>query len=566
MTYELIILNSNTLSDGSFSVSGVFWLTAPSTLIVPNPSIKSQFSQITSAELMSLQAGTLVEQAFTTSLYASGTSLATVQSDLSSRFSAAQTALNNAAPVISSLVGIAYDGTNWTTPSSPVVNSTPVVTDASPLTSGSQSATPIIYKSYGVGRIPRVNRFGFQEIADQTLLALDSFEVSTINSWLWTISNATMTVVQSTGILTLNNNATTTTTTYAIITTNTQFQPLDDTALICSFKANVKQTTNAVQELGFGAPTTTTAIINNGAFFRINNNGQILGVTSYNGTENVSGVLATISNSTEYYLFMISWEDGEARFIVEDSSGIPIVDSLLQLAVTTPEKTALSHVPAFARVYTTGAAGVAPTIKLSSFQVFTDGNETNKPWADQMAGTGRNASVNPTNFSSTPQLSYNSAPFSFQLSSTYQTTFGITSLGGEFSIEMPSSALGDNLLGIHGFQVPAPYKLFITDIYMPAPVVTTLMGSTLSMQEWTLLISTTNSPGTSSSYKFPLTMWTAASAAPIGTLFTGTPVNISLKTPLVALPGQYVGTAVKMISSPTTGFMRGLITINGYYE
>ena len=112
-------------------------------------------------------------------------------------------------------------------------------------------------------------------------MLLDSIEGTTINSWLWTQSLSTMTNAQANGVLTLNNNSTTTNGTYAIITTNRQFQIFDEAPMICSFKANIKQTTNAVQELGFGAPTTTTAIINNGAFFRINSSGTVYGVTSF---------------------------------------------------------------------------------------------------------------------------------------------------------------------------------------------------------------------------------------------------------------------------------------------
>ena len=120
MTLQIITLQTNTLSDGSFSVSGVFWLTAPSTFIIPIPTIKSAVPTITQAQLALLQNGTIVEQSFNTGLYPSGTSLSTVQTDLQTQYTNAQNALNSAAPTTNGFVGMAFDGYNWSTNSSPI--------------------------------------------------------------------------------------------------------------------------------------------------------------------------------------------------------------------------------------------------------------------------------------------------------------------------------------------------------------------------------------------------------------------------------------------------------------
>ena len=148
MSYQIITLSSKTMADGSFNVSGIFWLTAPSNLVVPAPTMTSQNPHITAAQLLSLQTGTLVEQSFTTGLYAFGTSLASVQADLQTQYTAAQTALNNLAPVNSNMVGVVYDGTSWYPPTSPMIAPSTVLLDAAPLTSGSQSAVPAIGKSF----------------------------------------------------------------------------------------------------------------------------------------------------------------------------------------------------------------------------------------------------------------------------------------------------------------------------------------------------------------------------------------------------------------------------------
>ena len=117
MSNRIVVLNSSTQPDGSFSVSGVFWLTAPSNAVVPNPTFSSQNPNIDSATLISLQTGALVERPFTSGLFASGTSLGTVQSTLATMYSDAQTALTATNPPLANLIGTIYNGSSWSTPS-----------------------------------------------------------------------------------------------------------------------------------------------------------------------------------------------------------------------------------------------------------------------------------------------------------------------------------------------------------------------------------------------------------------------------------------------------------------
>jgi hypothetical protein len=115
MSYQIVILNTITSSSGDFTVSGVFCLTAPTNAIVPIPGFKSKNPYIDQPTLLALQNGTLVEQNFTTGQFSAGTTLAQVQAELQSEFSAAQTALNNTNPALASLVGTYYSGSSWVT-------------------------------------------------------------------------------------------------------------------------------------------------------------------------------------------------------------------------------------------------------------------------------------------------------------------------------------------------------------------------------------------------------------------------------------------------------------------
>lgn len=436
------------------------------------------------------------------------------------------------------------------------------IADKTSMTAGSQAGVPIIGQSYGVGRIISTNRFGNSTPGYQTLLACDPIEGSTINTWLWTQSTTTMTIAQSTGLLTLNNGAITTTTTDAIITTNKQFPIISQAAIACSYRALISQTTNSTQEIGFGAPVGTTAIINNGAFFRIQNSGQVKVVTSYNGTETVSGILATLV-STSYYLFIIQMNDNGARFIIEDSNGIPLLDTSGLLTITTPDKAAVTHIPSFARVYTTGAAGAAPQTKISSFQAYQFDLNTTKMWGHQVASTGRDSGISPTAFTQTTQLANGAAPAAFTPSNTVA---GNATLGGEAAVNL--SVTNENLLSVFAFTVPSPYTLMFDSCVIPAPVVTTATTVTATILEWVLIYnaSSGNLSTATGQIRRSLGFHTAAASAAAGTMFTGSPIVWAPQTPIACLPGTVVHLAVKVILGAATGVYRASWNAGGYYE
>jgi hypothetical protein len=112
-SYQIVVLNTITDTSGNFTVSGVFCLTAPANAPVPIPGYVSLNPYIDEPTLLKLQDGTLVEQAFTSSTFAQGTSLATVQASIQSQYTAAQTALTNTNPALSGLVGTQYNGSSW---------------------------------------------------------------------------------------------------------------------------------------------------------------------------------------------------------------------------------------------------------------------------------------------------------------------------------------------------------------------------------------------------------------------------------------------------------------------
>jgi hypothetical protein len=118
MANQIVCLSTtySASGDSSFTVSGVFWLVVPANNVVPTPKFQSQVPFIDAATLVQLRAGTLLEQSFTTGLFVTGTSLATIQSSVQSLFTTAQTVLTNSASPLAGLVGTEYSGSAWVTP------------------------------------------------------------------------------------------------------------------------------------------------------------------------------------------------------------------------------------------------------------------------------------------------------------------------------------------------------------------------------------------------------------------------------------------------------------------
>jgi len=168
-------------------------------------------------------------------------------------------------------------------------------------------------------------------------------------------------------------------------------------------------------------------------------------------------------------------------------------------------------------------------------------------------------------FGSTTNMNASSDTSSTVLSSTFETQCAYTSLGGEYRLTLPAVSVGTNILGIFGYQSPVPYSLYLTDISIVPPFITTALGATISNIEIGLGVSSTNSPANSTTL-MPLTMFAAAISAPANTFFSGNNFIFNLSMPIVVPSGQYLIVWMKLISAPTTGAIRGSIYLNGYFE
>lgn len=413
----------------------------------------------------------------------------------------------------------------------------------------------------GIIRNIKVNRAGHLRTGFDTLLAADSMEGSTVNTALWTQATTTMTIAQANGVITLNSGSSVATTTNANLVTNKQFVLFNHGILKLGWRISVTQgPTNAFIELGLGNPSGGTATISNGAFIRINGTALSL-VTAYNGTEDSVSQTITLTNSTYYMAYMFVDED-EVKFVIEDVSGIPILDVSKTIPSTTPFVSATTHLSAFARVRNSAAVGSAAQLRISSFNAVLFDFNTGKPWSEQLAGTGRSFNIRPDTFAQAVTSAAAAAPTAFTPNNTGTTA--LTTLGGEYVCN--ATATSEAFLGIFAFTVPSPYTFCITDLYITPPVVTTTMGATLTIHQYALMVGNSVSPSGATGQRYPIGHYSVGASAAAGTIFSGQALSFNYRTPIIVNPGQILLIMVKAISGIATGAYRGAITVNGYYE
>jgi hypothetical protein len=422
-----------------------------------------------------------------------------------------------------------------------------------------------------LNRTLRVGELGTLRNTSETQIWQDAFEGSTVNAF-WTQSTTTQTIAQATGVLTLNNSGITTLNTDSIITSQRQHPKYPKVPLHARYKANISAnvaSNHTLVEFGFGAPAGVTAIISNGCFFRVTAAGNLVGVTSYNGTENVSSTLLAQGSisTTSYYRFDIFVEDQFARFIVTDANEIPVVDSQLQIPLTAPNIWAVSHLPTFARVYvdTTGG-GTAIKLLLSAHDVQFMDVMTNKPWQQQMASMMRHSSINPTTYAQTPS-SLTAAPAGGTPSNT---TSLYTTLGGDYIVTLTAGS--ENPLSVFAFTIPSPYSLYITSIQFSVPFASTVFSTTgVPYIEWIVVANCASVDiATGGGQKMSTTVVHVGTATlAVGTQLTTTgSLAWNPDVPLLCLPGTVLHLAYKVLnnSGATSGAFRGTVYVDGYFE
>lgn len=437
-------------------------------------------------------------------------------------------------------------------------------------------------KDYKVAHTIRVaSTGGIQVAGDDTILLTDAFEGTTRNLNQWIETTATMTSAQTVAVgLTLNSGASVTTAQGILESSHRQFPVLARSALVFRAHMNVTGVTNCFEEWGFSdQASATTALHNNGAFFRRDTGGSLQPVLAFNGVE-TQGSVMTQPATTDYATYEIFLESRWATFTITSHTGAVISSQVMEIGssggsagVTTQARMfAVTHIPAMMRVYNNGTAGTAPKIIVNDCTVELLDVWSQRSHVVQQSGLGLNSLTSPTAYTQLANYANSAAPASATLSNT---AAGYTTLGGQFQYIVVAAAETDYAL--FGWQNPSPYTFYCTGIRVS--------------NQWVMSIATTG-------YTAPLVaQWAAAfnsSAVSLATAAPYTPMKVTLGaqvkggvavaalgdavgndiiwqpgTPMAVQPGRFLHIILKLsnVGAAGTGcVLRGIAGVDGFFE
>lgn len=328
---------------------------------------------------------------------------------------------------------------------------------------------------------------------------------------------------------------------------------------------------NNVCEAGMGYAT-GVATPTDGAFFRLNAAGVLLGVINNNGSE-TSVILAYVPASNVLAHYLIVLHNDVTEFWIDD---------VLYGSIPTPSaigSPCLSmNLPILLREYNANTAAIAQRMEIASISVSSGDVDRMRMWATTMAGMGLSAINIPDSVVAGQTANYanSAAPASATLSNT---AAGYTTLGGQFQFAAVAGAETDYAL--FGYQVPAgaanvPAKnlvvrgIRIETFNMGAAVATspTLLQWAIGVGSSAVSLATADSAtaGTRAARRLALGVQSLPVGAAIGAATT--PVDVNLDAPLVVEPGTFLHVILKMPVGAATAseIIRGTVMINGFFE
>ena len=435
--------------------------------------------------------------------------------------------------------------------------------------------TMLAAKDYKLARTLRATSDGSLAVADDQMLLYDSYEGATKNQNIWveTVAGAMAAAQTVASGLTLNSGSITTITTGVMEFSHRGFPAIMRSPLIFRTRLRCVSFNASVAEWGFGVTpaAATTAIINDGAFFRKDASGSLQGVISQNGVE-VQTATMTLPANTDYATYSVMYEPGVGRalFQIMDDKGV-LVGSVYSepTILTTPRSPSVTHLNAFHRLYNSGTPGTAPQVLIDKTSVYLADQTVGKPWRETLAGLGYNSATSPTTYAQAANYANNTAPTARTLSNTAAAE---TTLGGWVRANSIAGAATDLIL--FGFTVPAPYTFYFTGIRIPAPLNEVVaVATTDTMFTYGLAFnSSAVSLATGAPYS-PMRMalggvHRGAVGLAANAQFSGNDVIYNPATPIAIQPGRFFHVICRELVGTATGtetYQWG-VAVDGWFE
>lgn len=436
-------------------------------------------------------------------------------------------------------------------------------------------------KDYKLSRTLRASSIGNLQLGgDETFMLLDAFEGTTrnLNQWIETIATAVSSQTVAVG-LTLNSGNSVTSGQGVLESSNRQFPLVARASLVFRARLRLQGTTNCFEEFGFSdQASATTALHNNGVFFRRDGAGSLQPILAFNGVETAGSTMSGV-NTTDYNWFEIWLEDDRATFQVFSVSGVLLASQVMERgatgagagAPTQARMFVVTHLPAMLRVYNSGAAGTAPQIVINHCSVtFIDGF-SQRDHEIMMAGMGYDGLTSPTAFTQLANFANSADPASATLSNT---AAGYTTLGGKFQFVVLAGAVTDYAL--FGWQNPSPYTFYCRGISISQLVVkslTTGLTAPIIIAWGAAFNSSAVSLATAAPYspmKLALGQQSrgGTAVAAVGDTVGGD-IYMQFMTPKVVQPGKFLHLIMQipiLAVAGTTCVLYGHAAVDGFFE
>jgi hypothetical protein len=403
----------------------------------------------------------------------------------------------------------------------------------------------------------------------------------------------TMTTAQTSGLLSLNSGNATASGNAANIKTYRTFALLGSyTTYVDMWVREANPTaTNTVSEWGLGYVATTNAPTD-GILFRRLSGGQLQAVINFAGTENISVINETnipsrdgsgTYDATEINHYLISSHNDSIEFWIND---------ILVATILTPSTqggaSSSSTQPIFARVYNSGVASAARRVEIAFIQAATGDAITNKPWAQQIAGSGGGAYQIQPGTASGPTVLRTGATNGWPASATAKTTNAWAantgpadaSLGGRWLSPAISTLTSETDYPLFSYQNPAgtntlPGKnLYITGIRVGETSVQTAAAANpitfffcAACASTATSFATAEGAATVAPRILPLGSQSFISSASVGTYVDGFDFDLQAGS-LVVPPGTFFHIVCRPVGTVTSNTLvvQGTMSVIGYFE
>lgn len=437
-------------------------------------------------------------------------------------------------------------------------------------------------KDYKLSRTVRATPTGALATADDAVLFFDSFEGTTRNSTRWVETATTQTATQAlaTG-LTLNASATLTTATGNLQSSHYQVGLIGRSPVVVRFHLNSKGATNALEEWGLSDQSSaTTALHNNGAFFRRDGAGSVQPVMAFNGGTEAQGTVMTAPATTEYGYYDILLDDTKAIFSIYSHTGTLLSSQVMEIGTagaggagdnTRARLFASTHLPVMMRTINTGAAGTAPQLLVTQVSAYSLDTDLGRPIQAVMSSMGLNSTVSATTYAQAATWSNSANPGAVTISNT---TCGVTTLGGLVNMNAIAGAVTTDLCLV-GWQNTTPYTFFFTGVHMGPPqnLVAALATTVTNFTTFGLgFNASAGSLATGAPYPAMRVAIGGAFKCPIalaiGDTCTGSDIDWHPGVPIAVYPGKFLNviTRVPIGTATATETFLFNIAVDGYYE